>query len=159
MGHVLGFGTLWEDQGKELLDEPCRSKPSATVGFKGSEAVVQFGVLGETGHPPIENDYSSGTRCAHWDEGFFDNELMTGFLGGVTRPANPLSALTIASMADLGYEVNLGEAESYVIPDCSPSCDNPTLKAASIEEPWEVILKPQGTIDAEGNIQFLEDDR
>lgn len=157
MGHVLGFGTLWEGEGKDLLDEPCRSNSSATAGFKGAEAVMQFDVLGEMGNPPIENDYGSGTRCGHWDEGFFDNELMTGFLGGVTRPANPLSALTIASMADLGYEVDLSKAASYAVPTCSPSCDNPTLRTASIEEPWEIILRPEGIIDAEGNIVFFQE--
>jgi hypothetical protein len=159
MGHVLGFGTLWESEGKDLLDEPCRSNPGATSGFKGSEAVIQFDVLGETGNPPIENDYGPGTRCGHWDEGFFDNELMTGFLGGVTRPANPLSALTIASIADLGYEVDSSKAASYSVPACSPSCDNPLLRTASIEEPWEVILKPKGTIDSKGTVHFFENDR
>jgi hypothetical protein len=159
MGHVLGFGTLWEDEGRDLLDEPCRTNPGATSGFKGSEAVMQFGVLGEIGNPPVENDYGPGTRCGHWDEGFFDNELMTGFLGGVTGPANPLSALTIASMADLGYTVDVSEADTYSVPSCSSTCDSRTLRLASSETAWEIILEPKGTIDTEGTIRFFEDDR
>jgi hypothetical protein len=161
MGHVLGYGTLWEPfsvNNIDLLDEPCQSNPNATSGFKGTEAVIQFGVLGGRGNPPVENDYSQGTRCGHWDEGFFDNELMTGFLGGQTSgTVNPFSALTVASMADLGYSVDFGEAEPYSIPACSPTCDNPTLRAANVDEPWEIILKPKGTIDAKGEIVFFSD--
>jgi Viral BACON domain/Leishmanolysin len=161
MGHVLGYGTLWEPfsvNNIDLLDEPCQSNPSATSGFNGAEAVIEFGFLGEIGNPPIENDYGPGTRCGHWDEGFFDNELMTGFLGGITSvTVNPFSALTIASMADLGYEVDLSEAEPYSIPACSPDCDAPTLRATSIEEPWEIILKPRGMVDSEGNIVYFND--
>jgi Leishmanolysin len=163
MGHVLGYGTLWEPfsiNDIDLLDEPCQSNPNATSGFAGPKAVVQFGVLGKTGNPPVENNYTPGTRCGHWDEGFFDNELMTGFLGGVTSTTvNPFSALTIASMADLGYEVNLSEAEPYSVPACSPNCDASRPKLLSSETPWEIILKPRGTLDSKGNIVFFNNDR
>jgi Leishmanolysin len=159
MGHVLGFGSLWEDDGRDVLDEPCRSNEGAAPGFKGPGAVAQFGVLGGNGNPPIENNYGPGTRCSHWDEGFFDNELMTGFLGSSSGNPVSFSALTIASMADLGYQVNSGAAEAYSVPGCSPSCDDPPLRAAAIEEPWEIILEPKGTIDSKGNIQFFKNDR
>ena len=48
----------------------------------------------------------------------FDNELMTGF--SENSPNMPLSRLTIAGMADLGYVVNYGAAENYALPS-SPS--------------------------------------
>jgi Leishmanolysin len=159
MGHVLGFGSIWEKPDKAVLDEPCRSNEGAAPGFKGPGAVAQFGVLGGNGNPPIENNYGQGTRCSHWDEGFFDNELMTGFLGSSSGNPVSFSALTIASMADLGYQVNSGAAEAYSVPGCSPSCDDPPLRAAALEEPWEIILEPKGTIDSKGNIQFFKDDR
>jgi hypothetical protein len=41
------------------------------------------------------------------------NELMTGFLN--TGP-NPLSAVTIESMADLGYAVNVAAADPWPTP-------------------------------------------
>jgi hypothetical protein len=156
MGHVLGFGSIWEDDGIDVLDEPCRSSPGATPGFNGPGAVAQFGVLGGDGNPPIENDYGPGTRCSHWDEGYFDNELMTGFLNDGT---NPFSALTIASMGDLGYTVDLSQAEDYEIPACSPDCDDPGLRALALEEPWEIILEPRGTINANGDVMLFENDR
>jgi hypothetical protein len=157
MGHVLGYGSLWEDA-PSLLDEPCFDNPDATPGFRGTRAVLEFNVLGRTGNPPVEGDGGNGTRCSHWDEDFFDNELMTGFLGGVTsETVNPLSALTIASLEDLGYDVSFSQAEAYAIPSCSPSCDDATLKAANTHEPWEIVLKPKGVIDSNGTITLLEE--
>ena len=45
-----------------------------------------------------------GTADAHWRESVFGNELMTGFVEAST---NALSRVSVASMADLGYAVNL----------------------------------------------------
>ncbi len=39
---------------------------------------------------------------------------MTGFVGGAP---NPLSRLTVASLKDLGYVVDLKKAEAYTLPD------------------------------------------
>jgi hypothetical protein len=39
---------------------------------------------------------------------------MTGFVGAA---GNPLSALTIAGLQDLGYQVDLGAADPYTLPD------------------------------------------
>jgi hypothetical protein len=159
MGHVLGFGSLWEPgQGLDidLLDKTCPGTAGTKVGFKGASAIVEFGVLGETGNPPIETNGGQGTQCSHWDEDFFDNELMTGFLGGVTSATvNPFSALTIASMKDMGYDVDLGEAEPYSIPACSPNCDPETLKTQA-DEAWEIILQPKGTVDSSGTVQLFQ---
>ncbi len=160
MGHVLGFGSLWEPSQSNninLLDESCRTNTNATPGFKGAGAVTQFNVLGKTGNPPVENNGGAGTRCSHWDEDFFDNELMTGFLGGATSATvNPFSALTIASMQDMGYDVDFSEAELYSIPACSPNCDAETLRAQAANEPWEIILQPKGTLDSNGNVQLFQ---
>jgi hypothetical protein len=49
----------------------------------------------------------------HWREETFFNELMTGFLGS---PPSPLSRLTVASLADLGYGVDFGAADPYSLP-------------------------------------------
>lgn len=160
MGHVLGFGSLWQPSPQiniDLLDNPCPGNASAPPGFKGASAVIEFGVLGKTGNPPIETNGGQGTQCSHWDEDFFDNELMTGFLGGTTSATvNPFSALTIASMQDMGYEVDFSQAEPYSIPACSPNCDDATLKASNANEPWEIILEPKGTMDGNGNIMLFE---
>jgi hypothetical protein len=166
MGHVLGYGSLWEPlrlpdgsffNSRNLLDKPCRSNPDAVSRFNGSNTVVEFGVLGKSGGPEVEDDFGPGTRCSHWDEDTFDNELMTGFLGGSTSATqNPLSALTAASMKDLGYAVDFDQAEPYAIPTCSPDCDDAALNAASVRGPWEVVLQPRAVMDDEGNLEFFK---
>ncbi|HEX7428961.1 MAG TPA: hypothetical protein VF328_19020 [Mycobacterium sp.] len=44
----------------------------------------------------------------------FRNELMSGF---IAQPGNPLSRLTVASLGDLGYDVDLDAAEPYQLPN------------------------------------------
>lgn len=92
--------------------------------YIGAQGVSAFqGILGGTGNPPIEADGGSGTRDSHWDEGFFNSEMMTGFLDPV---GNSLSALTIGALGDLGWPgPNLGAADAYSIPGCSPACSVP----------------------------------
>jgi hypothetical protein len=111
MGHVLGFGTLW-DAGRSLLSGGGSSDPY----FVGSSARAEFAAMNTTtysGNPvPIENSGGAGTRDSHWRETILQDELMTGFLSGSTRP---LSRLTIASMRDMGYTVSYSTADAYRI--------------------------------------------
>src|SRR5207237_578070 len=51
---------------------------------------------------PVEDTGGLGTAGSHWRERVFLGELMTGWIG----PApNPLSIVTVQSLADLGYTV------------------------------------------------------
>jgi hypothetical protein len=114
MGHVLGLGTLWNEKG--LLFGCNVENPPANPLFLGEAAMAEFGDLLGRDEPtpvPVANTGGVGTRCGHWRESVFGSELMTGFfdLGN-----NPLSRLTIASMQDLGYAVNLDAADSYELP-------------------------------------------
>ena len=112
MGHVLGIGTIWSELG--LLTGAGTNDPI----FTGAGAIQAFlDVGGDTyaGDPvPVANTGGAGTRDAHWRESVFDNELMTGFLDA---GANPLSIVSIASLADLGYVVDLGAADAYSLPE------------------------------------------
>jgi hypothetical protein len=148
MGHVLGIGTFWDS----FFDQSCTTG-GGDVGFTGAKSVIEFGTLGETGNPPVEGTQNSdGTDCGHWDEAFFDNELMTGFAEspGTTMP---ISRLTIASLEDIGYEVDYSLAGTYSIPGCSPSC--PNLTTQSVDKPWEKLLKPVGVVNKNGKITLL----
>ena len=109
MGHVLGIGTIWKM--KDLIANSGTNTPT----FKGANAQREYGtLLGKGPTPvPLENDGGPGTAEGHWDEETFRNELMSGFISG---PNNPMSRLTIASLQDLGYEVNLDAAEPYKLP-------------------------------------------
>jgi hypothetical protein len=114
MGHVLGYGTIWTD--KNLLADP-----SLTGGtdphFTGAQAISAFNAVGGSNYTasakvPVENTGGAGTADAHWRESVFGNELMTGFVDAST---NPLSRVSVASMADLGYTVNLAGADPYTL--------------------------------------------
>ncbi len=116
MGHVLGFGTLWPL--KSLIVGPSQSG-GPDPHFVGPAAIAAFDANGGAGYGagakvPVENTGGAGTADGHWRESVFDRELMTGFLdGGVT---NPLSVISIASLADVGYlRTNNAAAEAYVV--------------------------------------------
>lgn len=113
MGHVLGFGTHWTTLG--LLAEPSL-QGGLDPHFTGPLAVAQFDADGGSayvgGKVPVEDQGGPGTADGHWRDLVFGNELMTGYLDFDT---NPLSAITIASLADLGYTVDPAAADSYGI--------------------------------------------
>ena len=104
-GHVLGIGTLWDDKG--LYDGFSGQYAS------GTQAESEWRNIGCTGPLPVELDGGQGTAGGHWDEVCLDHELMTGFRTGNT----PLSRITIASLADIGYTVNMGAADPYGLSD------------------------------------------
>ena len=110
MGHVLGIGTLWYI--KNVISGMGTSNPV----FTGARTVAEYNALFdlEVDVVPVENLGGGGTADAHWRESIFANELMTGWLdpGGV----NPLSRITVASLADIGYEVNMAKADAYTPP-------------------------------------------
>ncbi len=110
MGHVIGFGTIWKS--KEVLAGAGTRNPR----FTGSNAKKEYGVLKGTGAAPVpvENTGGAGTRDSHWRESVFKNELMSGF---IAEKSNPISRLTVASMSDLGFAVDLSAAESYALPN------------------------------------------
>ena len=119
MGHVLGYGTVWDLQGL-LADPSLPSNPSADPHFTGAQALDAFDLAGGTtytgGKVPVDNSVDvdgnplPGTADSHWRESVFGNEVMTGF---VDAGQNPLSRITLASLADQGYAVDLATADAY----------------------------------------------
>jgi len=109
MGHVLGIGTIWQSSG--LLTGFGGSNPL----FIGAAAVTEYNALFGTNVTgvPVESGGGPGTAYGHWSETVFENELMTGYLSGSTQP---ISRVTVASLQDLGYTVNLAAADAYTPP-------------------------------------------
>lgn len=110
IGHILGIGTLWDDRG--LIAGSGTSNPR----FTGARATAEYNRLfgrSESG-VPVENSGGAGTRDAHWRDSIFSSELMTGWTGPGT--ALPLSRITVASLADLGYQVDMTRADGYARP-------------------------------------------
>ena len=111
MLHSLGFGVIWESRG--LLSGKGTPDPRFTGSGARQGCVAVSGTVTCANSVPLENTGGAGTVESHWREITFDTELMTGF---IDPSPNPLSVMTIGSMADLGYVVNNADSDSYVIP-------------------------------------------
>lgn len=110
MAHVLGFGTQWNTG--RLLSTGSGTPLTAYTGPLGT---IAYRTLGRSGNIPLETGGGEGTADAHWSESRFGNELMTGYIASDDK----LSVMSIASMADLGYQVDIGQADAYT-PPASP---------------------------------------
>ena len=116
MGHALGIGSLWTLFG--LLQNPSSSNPGVDTHFTGPLAIAAFDAAGGTGYSagdkvPVENVAGPGSSDGHWRQSVFVEEMMTPF---VQLGFNPLSAISLQSLADLGYRVDLSQADPYNLP-------------------------------------------
>jgi len=146
MGHVLGIGVLWDTL---LVPANCAS---GTVDpyFDGPLAIAAFDAAGGTGYTagskvPVEDGGGAGTVCSHWRDTVHDNELMTGW---INSGANPLSAITVQSLADMGYSVDLTAADPYTLP--APTA--PAVRRGGIQLMNDVLVGPIYTVDRQGTI-------
>jgi hypothetical protein len=153
MGHVLGFGTLWElAPYHDLLDYlpndgslDCRSATGYFIPpqYTGADGVAAWHDLGGADAVPVEDEGGPGTRCGHWDELTFGSELMTGYLN--SGGSNPLSRLSVRSLQDLGFTVDADAADPYAL----PSGVGPSAVGGLDIGAAEVLLAPRGAIDAD----------
>lgn len=121
MGHVLGVGTIWTH--KKVIKGAGSQNPT----FTGAAAMKEYGKLKGTAAMavPVENSGGGGTRDSHWRETVLLNELMTGF---VQTGKNPMSRLTIASLEDLGYTVDMSKADTFKLPNLLAAAEAGTLR-------------------------------
>ena len=139
IAHALGFlGDIWRPahllRNPSLPVDPGASNPPDTH-FVGSRAIAAFDAAGGSsyaqGKVPVENRTGgSGSQDSHWREDVMGNELMTPALGG---GSNPLSAVTIQALADMGYHVDVSQAESYRLPSGSVSISAKSAKQEGAE--------------------------
>ena len=100
IAHVLGVGALWTELG--YFQNPS----DADQHFNGPLAIAAFDAAGG-------RDYSGAkvpVEGGHWRGSVFGDELMTP--GGT----GALSAITVQSLADLGYVVDITQADPYTLP-------------------------------------------
>jgi len=150
MGHVLGYGTIWQALG--LLPGAGGTDPH----FVGAQAIALFDRNG--GQPysagakvPVENCCGAGTRDSHWRETVFDTELMTGFLdGGVP---NPLSVISTASLGDLGYLVNYAGSDPYTVANAAALRAQPSLPSIELHD--DILRLPILVVDASGRVMRI----
>jgi uncharacterized protein YfaP (DUF2135 family) len=133
--HAVGIGTFegWESR--------LTGRGSGTPLFTGGASFEAWLAMGGSrfglSGVPVEPDGGEGTTESHWRESTFGAELMTGFYdAGVS---NPLSALTVAALRDLGYQVDPTAADAFAL---SATAGDRGATPARPRERWEVVRRP-----------------
>ena len=150
MGHVLGIGTAWSRFG--LLANPSLpDNQGADTHFPGPLAIEAFNTAGGTEYSggakvPVENRAGRGSGDSHWRESVLDHELMTPYQN--SGVPDPLSAITIQSLADLGYTVDVSLAEPYRLPGIADIAGT----ADKIEYGDDILRGPIIVVDRTGRI-------
>ncbi len=145
MAHALGFGILWGG----LLRSPSRGNPGADTHFAGSNAVAAFNAAGGTSYTGGKVPVQNGGDDKHWRDAVMGNEIMAPTLS--FNESEPLSAITIQSLADLGYRVNASLAQSYSLPSPDVVADI-VGDVQRIELGDDVRQGPIMVIDRYGNV-------
>ena len=131
IGHALGFGPLWHDSG--FLQDSGGTDPH----FNGPLAIMAFDAAGGT-------KYRAGAKVpvsadeGHWR---FGGELM-GIGAG-----SALSAITVQSLADLGYVVDVSRADPFRLPGSAKAVAGPGLDLHD-----DIIQGPIGVVDEDGYV-------
>ena len=116
IGHALGIGSIWRNLG--LLMNPSLNDPGTDTHFAGRLAHAAFDDAGGTDYGgrkvPVQNSGGAAAADSHWRQSVLLTELMTPYLS--LAVPDPLSAITIQSLADLGYTVAVNLAEPYTLP-------------------------------------------
>jgi hypothetical protein len=142
IGHTLGFGIMWfSDKFNYVAENHCVSLEQIGMPeFLGPLAVKAWQDSGRTGNPPIEDTGGAGTVCSHWKKTAFRTELMTGSIepAGVTQQ---VSAITVASMADLGFKVDMTKADPYTPAGAPAALErlSPWTSDWMWPGPWEIV--------------------
>ncbi|HEX6316566.1 MAG TPA: leishmanolysin-related zinc metalloendopeptidase [Gemmatimonadaceae bacterium] len=144
MLHVIGIGTLWHE--RDMLVGSGTSDPRFSGTLAASHCIASGGLAScADGRVPVENTGGPGTQEGHWRESTFDTEVMTGFVE--SNADMPFSAMSIASLADLGYTINLLAGDPFQVP--VPGSVSPRL-SPQLLAPWEVISLPLFEISSAG---------
>lgn len=113
MAHLLGMGPLWESLGVTGSErDGCP--------YLGKHANAAYELISDCPTVPTELDGrpNDGTYCSHFDEWCLKNEIMTGLLDDDTV----ISAISIASLEDIGYSVDYSQAEPFERRDLGIGC-------------------------------------
>jgi hypothetical protein len=147
MGHVLGIGTLWSAMG--LLQNPSSSGSVLDTYFSGAQGIVGFDAIGGSTYTggqkvPVENTGGPGTANGHWRESVLGRELMTGYLN---NGSNPLSVLTVRSLTDLGYAVDVSTADPFSVTLSLQAGGTPST---ALRLHNDIFTGPRYTLDRQG---------
>lgn len=154
MGHVLGIGTIWGIRG--FLENPSLpSSPGVDTYFDGAGAIEAFDAAGGTAYNsgqkvPVENTADEGSADGHWRESVLRRELMTPFFN--SGQTNPLSAITVRSLADLGYQVDVTQADPFTGITPAPSRVMGSQERL-IDLTGDIVRRPIVSVDQKGRVK------
>ena len=127
IGHVLGVGTrVWDNLG-------FRQDPNGDEHFNGPLAIAAFDDAGGRNYTGAKVPVDG----SHWRVGVFGDELMT------PTGSRAISAITVQSLADLGYGVDVSQADPYTLTSATAGA-----KIATTLSSWSL---PGGNITRESS--------
>jgi Leishmanolysin len=112
---LTGIGSVWDRQGITGIESGADLCP-----YLGERANLEYLTISGCPTVPTENDGGPGRACGHWDEECLGDELMTGIIN--TTATSILSRITIATLEDIGYNVDYSTADPYDVANLNPSC-------------------------------------
>ena len=142
IGHVLGIGTLWHD---------FIQNPPGDPHFNGPLAIAAFDEAGGRDYAgakvPVER--VRGGAGVHWRSTMV-NEAMAGVSGLI-------SAITVQALADLGWVVDVTQANPYTLPSAAAKASAKIAAPAPHAEPeWSCGVgeqrEPIYVVDQQGRI-------
>ena len=144
IGHILGVGQTSSWSG--LIRGTTGSDPDPH--FAGTRAAAAFNAAGGRGYSGAKVPVQSTGDTGHWRESVLGHEIMTPILQSGT--ANPLSAITIQALADMGYRVNVSLAGSFTL---APGDAADTAEPVhTVDLHGDFVGGPVMMIDGNGNV-------
>ena len=144
IGHILGIGQVSSWSG--LIRGTSGSDPDAH--FAGTRAVAAFNAAGGRGYSGAKVPVQSSDDTAHWRESVLGLEVMTPSLRSGTT--NPLSAITIQALADMGYSVNASLADAFRL--ASGDAADIASPVHTVDLHGDFVGGPVMMIDGNGNV-------
>jgi len=108
IGHALGIGTLWVDNGLYIDGSGEYTGIYALEAYQNEYSFRSY--------IPVELGCGSGCRNSHWDETDMTTEIMTPFIDR----ENYISRTSIMSLKDLGFQIK----ENIICHNSSSELDN-----------------------------------
>lgn len=160
IGIYLGF-MRWDHADVDLLRNPSTAARGGKAGndthFAGPLAVAAFDAAGGSSYAaakvPVANEPVRGESIYQdraWRLSVFGPEVMAEDLR--TSPSDPISAITIQAMADVGYQVDIKQADDYSLPGAAGAAADAARPLPDWMSRIERKIGPTHVLDDRGRI-------
>ncbi len=151
IGHVLGFGRWKYDSAHPAWHALFRAG-GGDGHFAGPLAVAAFNAAGgeaySGGKVPLEDKIPLVN--IHWRQSVIPRDVMAPYGDSL------LTAITVQTLADLGYEVDVSKADPYTLPGTAQGDaggDAVAVEGAGVEVPTDAVIEvPVVVVDRNGNV-------